>query len=212
MPFKIHEDINSVFTLSGPCQKLFGPERKALINACLLEGGEYFKDTYIPMRFTDYAYRLGYRVTDRWKQEKRRVLQSKRALPYIGMTPAGGGDAGAMVLPTHNGEKMSVAMARGCRVDVSGTSRGGNIIIKTPYGHAILPPLAAAFNTVLPAEYQAVTRVVATALRAFLAYARPPSKRSKKLTIAGASDNWTPRGREVAKRDGAGAVTHRKTG
>ncbi len=208
MAYKIHEDINSVFTMNGPLGSFLGPDRKAIIRASLWAGGEFFRTERIPLRFTDFAYRLGYRVTDEWKKEKRNVLQSRRAFPFIGMTPPGGGDAGSLKAKVINAEKLATAMARGCRTDITGTSKGGNILIRTPYGHPILAVFAQVFQTVTPDEYQEVARVVAASLNEFLAYGRKVSKRSKKMTIRGASDNWKPRGREYAARDN-GTLGHR---
>ncbi len=208
MAYRIHEDINSVFTMNGPFAKFLGADRKVIIRESLWAGGEWFRTERIPMRFTDFAYRLGYRVTDEWKKEKRNVLQSRRAFPFIGMTPTGGGDAGSLKAKRINAEKMATAMARGCRTDISGTSKGGNILIRTPYGHPILPVFAQVFQTVTADEYQQVARIVSSALNDFLAYGRPVSKRSKKMTIRGASDSWKPRGREYDRRDG-GTVAHR---
>jgi hypothetical protein len=211
--YRIYEGLNAIFELKGPFAKLVTAERKAIVRASLRQGGEFFKEKYIPLRFTDYAYRLGYRVTEEWKKFKRRVMGSKRANPYIGTTAPGGGDVESMysgLKPTHNPEKMAIAMQRGCRVDVTGTGAGGNIIIRTPYGHPILPVSATAFTKIAPAENQKVAQEVARAFTAFLAYARTPGGRSKKLTITGATDHWTPRGSGTIKaRDTS--VTFRKT-
>ena len=214
MAYKIYQGLNAIFELTGPFAKLMTRERKAIVLASLREGGEFFKAKYIPLRFTDYAYRLGYRVTVDWKKFKKRVLNTKRAQPFIGPTPAGGGQFPSLIsgMPdVRNAEKMAVAMQRGCRVDVSGTSRGGNIKIRTPYGHPILPVMAKAFTNVTEAENQAVAQAVAAAFRDFLKYAQPTSKRAKRLTIAGAQDKWVPRGhkdRHTTRANDSG-VTHR---
>ncbi len=217
MAFKVYQGINAIFELKGPFAKLASnTERKVVAQAALREGGEWFRTERIPLRFTDYAYRLGYRVTDAWKAFKRRTLKTGRALPYIGTTPAGGGKILSIAGGHHDGltvdnpEKMAVAMARGCRVDISGTSKGGDILIRTPYGHPILPAMADAFKRVVPEEYQRVAQTVAAAFNAFLASAKSPGGRSKKITIVGAESKWIPRGREVTGRD-SGTISHRKS-
>jgi hypothetical protein len=110
----------------------------------------------------------------------------------------------------HNAEKMAVAMERGCRVDIVGTSKGGDIVIRTPYGHPILPGLADAFKSVAPEEYQMVARIVSAAFTAFLADARQKGGRSKKLTIVGAQSAWVPRSKTVSARD-TGTISHRRS-
>ncbi len=101
-------------------------------------------------------------------------------------------------------------MERGCRVDITGTSSGGDILIRTPYGHPILPAYAEVMKGVLPSEYQQIAQIVAASFNEYLEYARSVSKRSKKMTIQGASDAWVPRGKgTIAKRDST--ITHRKS-
>lgn len=214
MAYRIYEGLNVIFELKGPFAKLANAtERKTVAQAALREGGEWFRVERIPLRFTDYAYRLGYRVTEDWKKFKKRVLKTSRAIPYIGTTPPGGGPIESFIsgMPmVENGEKMAVAVQRGTRTDIRGTSKGGDIIIRTPYGHPIRPLMAAAFKHVNPEEYQRVAQIVAAAFREFLASAHIKSKRSKKLTIEGASSKWIPRGREVEGRD-TGTTTTRRT-
>jgi hypothetical protein len=215
MAFKIYENVNVIFEMKGPFAQLASnTERKVVAQSALRVGGEWFRAERIPLRFTDFAYRLGYRVTDDWKKFKRRVLKSGRAVPYIGTTPPGGGDIESFIrgMPTvYNPEKMAVAIERGCRVDITGTSKGGDIIIRTPYGHPIRPLMAEAFKTVTPEEYQGVAQRVAAAFRDFLAGAKAKGGRSTRLTIVGSTSAWIPRGREITGRD-TGTITHRRAG
>ncbi len=216
MAFKVYQDINTIFELTGPYAQLAtNTMRKKVAQAALREGGEWFRSERIPLRFTDWVYRMGYRVTNAWKAFKRRTTKTSRALPFIGTTPPGGGTIISIVgghhdgLLVENGEKMAVAIGRGCRVDISGTSKGGDIIIRLPYGHPIRKDMADVFTKVAPEEYQRIAQIVAASFRAFLAGATPKGGRSKKLVIDGDNLNWIPRGREVTGRD-SGTVTHRK--
>lgn len=220
MAYRIYEGLNVIFEMKGPFAKLLTQERKAIIKASLWDGGEWFRTERLPLRFTDLAYRLGYRVTNDWKAFKRRVNKTGRALPFIGTTPPGGGTIKSIAgghhdgLDVHNAEKMAVAMQRGCRTDVTGTSQGGDIVIRTPYGHPIRPAYAEVMKGILPSEYQQIAQKVAASFNEFLAYARTRSKRSKKMTITGATDAWTPRthgGSGIDTRHrGGGLVTDRK--
>lgn len=197
----IYEGINAVFTLDGPFGEIVKGDRKAVVLACLLEGGEWFRTARIPLRFTNFAYQLGYRVSEKWKKEKRHVLRARQANPFIGITNPGGGDAGSLVAKVINPEKMAIAMEQGCRVEASGTSAGGNIFIRTPYGHPILAAFAEVMKTVTDSEYQQIAQQVAGALNAFLASGVKPSAKAKRLTIPGANDGWNPRGRQYEQRD-----------
>jgi hypothetical protein len=196
--YRIYKGLNAIFELKGPFAKLMTAERKGVIQASLRAGGELFKSKYIPLRFTDYAYRLGYKVTEAWKKFKRRTLKTGRAQPYVGTTPAGGGNVLSLAGGNHDGltvynpEKMSVAMARGCRVDISGTSRGGDIIIRTPFGHPLRTEYAKAFTHITEAENQTVAREVSRAFTALISKAVSIGGRSKKMSIPGASSSWKP--------------------
>ncbi len=215
MAYKIYEDFKVIFEMRGPFAQLAtNTMRKQVVQAAMRVGGEWFRTERVPMRFTDWVYRLGYRVTNSWKAFKRRTTKSGRALPYIGTTPPGGGDilslaGGNAELLVHNNEKMAVAMSRGCRVDIAGTSKGGDILIRTPFGHPLRPEYAEAFTRVTPEEYQMVARLVVGAFQDFLAGAKPKGGRSKKLVIDGESLNWIPRGRQATGRD-TGTISHRR--
>lgn len=211
MTFVVHKDINAVFTIKGAFEKLWNnDDRKRLVRDSLFAGGEFFRLKYMPLRFSDYVYRLGYRVTEDWKKYKRRVTKFDRAVPFIGLTPPGGGDSGSLIAKRDNDEKMTVAMIRGCKTSVSNTAKGGNIKIKTPFGHAITTFMASVFNKVLPSEYEATERVVRSTFKGLLAEAVPLGGRSKRMVIPGSSSHWKPGGREAKKRDGAGTTRQRK--
>ncbi len=207
MAYRIYKGLNVIFELKGPFAKLMTAERKGVIQTSLRVGGEFFKLKYIPLRFTDYAYRLGYKVTDAWKKFKRRTLKTGRAQPFIGTTPPGGGNVLSLAggnhdgLTVYNAEKMSTAMTAGCRVDITGTAKGGDIVIRTPYGHPLRPEYAKAFTHVTDAESQSVAQEVARAFKALISRAVSIGGRSKKMSIPGASSSWKPP-TYVARKDG----------
>lgn len=45
-------------------------ECNAIIRDALWQGGEFWRTVFLPMRFTDYAKKLGYKVTKRWESIK----------------------------------------------------------------------------------------------------------------------------------------------
>ncbi len=197
MAFRIYEGLNVIFELKGPFAKLMTAERKMVVQQCLRDGGEWFRSERIPLRFTDWVYRLGYRVTGEWKRFKRSVLHTGRALPFIGTTPPGGGKIKSMIsgMPdVENGEKMAVAWERSY-VEVTGTAARGDILIHAGGRfHPYLTPLAEAFHKVAPEEYQSLAQKVAASFREWMESAKSKGGRSKKLTIEGATSSWVPRG------------------
>jgi hypothetical protein len=216
MAYRIYQNLHCIFELKGPFAKIMTNERKAIVKAALQDGGDWFKAERVPLRFTDWVYRMGYRVTSDWKAFKRRVNKSGRALPYIGTTPVGGGVIESMISgmpPVTNENKMADGWASS-QVIITGTAGGGDIIIRPRRYHPIMTPFAEVFHKVAPEEYQLVAQKVAASFQDFLAFAHVKSKRSKKLTIAGANESWVPRG-HIGRHEGRGTgtgLTHRKSG
>lgn len=196
---KIHR-VSTAATVEyyGPFWKLVSTaERKRIIHTALLEGGRAWALRYIPLRFSNYAYQLGYRVTDQWKKFKRRMIGGS-ALPYIGVTPPGGG---ATVVRTKKGkifrsksrrnpEKMATAVERGTNIKVKGTSAGADIHVAIPYGHALNPQTAAALRKLPQKEVDLVIQEAAKQLAHLIGSAQAkPRSRKGKLTIRGASSS-----------------------
>ncbi len=194
---KVHRtSTNSVVEYYGPFWKLVSlSERKVIIHTALREGGMLWMVGYIPKRFTNYAYSLGYRVTDQWKKFKRRMIGGGyAAVPMIGVTAPGGSTAvvrtGNKIFKgkSRNAEKLAVAVERGANVKVRGTSEGGDIHIAIPYGHPLNPNTADAMRKLPQSETDAVVTEVAKQMAALVNTAQPvPGSRKGRLTIKGAS-------------------------
>jgi len=188
---------NSVVQYYGDFWKLVSTaDRKTIIHAALREGGLLWMVRYIPMRFGSYAHRLGYRVSHAWKAFKRRMLRSGAAVPYVGVTPPGGGETivkkGNRIFrgKHRNFEKMSVAIERGANVKVRGTSQGGDIHIAIPYGHPVQQLHSDALKRLPPNETKAVVDEVAKQMASFVKIAQPvPGSRKGKLAIRGAASS-----------------------
>ena len=188
---------NAIVEYYGPIWALMSAsERKAIIHASLREGGLLWMTKYIPQRFSNYAYGLGYRVTEKWKKFKRRMLGGGAAVPFIGVTPPGGGSTivrkGKHMFKGNkrNAEKMAVAVQRGSNVQVRGTSTGGDIHVAIPYGHPLESGTAQALRKLPSAEIQAVVDEVARQMASLIKTAQPvPGSRKGKLTIRGASQS-----------------------
>jgi hypothetical protein len=200
-------DTNKVVQYYGPFWKLLQPgEAKIILHTAFREAGTLWLVTYIPRRFSNYAYSLGYRVTEQWKKFKRRMLRGTgAAIPYIGLTPPGGGTnivkKGRQIFKgnSRNAEKMAVAIERGARVNIKGTSTGADIHIPIPYGHPIQAMHSAALRKLPAHETQAVVDEAARQLAHFMQFAQPvPGSRKKKLTIRGATQGVRPRSTGLA--------------
>lgn len=199
-------DTNTIIEYYGPWLKLLvASERKVLIHTALREGGTLWMLKYIPLRFSNYAYGLGYRVTEQWKKFKRRVLGGN-AMPYIGVTPPGGGatvvSKGGKIFRSkknRNFEKLATAVEKGSNVKVRGTSQGGDIHIAIPYGHPLNPSTSAALRKLPKKEIDEVCNEVARQMAALVgsAQARPRSRKGK-LTIRGASSSIKSRATGLA--------------
>lgn len=192
---KIHRaSTNAVVEKYGPVWALVSTaDRKRAIHTALKEAGLAWLVKYVPRRFSNYAYGLGYRVTEKWKKFKRRILNGGVAVPYIGVTPPGGGTnvvkKGKHIFKSNkrNAEKMAVAIERGSNVKIRGTSQGGDIHIAIPYGHPIQKMHAAALRKLPHHETQAVVDEFAKQLAAIVATAQPiPGSRKGKLKIPNA--------------------------
>jgi hypothetical protein len=196
---KIHP--KAAIDFYGPFWKLLdASERKLIIHTALYNAGQQWLEKFLAQRFGNYAYRLGYRVTEQWKRYKRRVLKGN-AIPYIGVTVPGGsvfpvvrrGNKIFVSKTPRNFEKMAVAVQRS-NVKITGTASYGQINIAVPYGHPVQQNLSDAFKKIPDNELGEVGAEVKRQLGAMLKQARPvPKSRGGKITIRDANISWTPR-------------------
>ncbi len=205
---------DSVVKKFGPFWALLNKsDAKTIVHTSLVLAGRAWAEKYIPLRFSNYIHRLGYRVTEQWKKYKRRVLGGS-AIPLIGVTPPGGGDRivrrGNRIYggKARNHEKMAVAVQRGTRVYVKGTSQGGDIHVAIPYGHPVQQSLSDALKARTEQETQFVVDEAAKHMLAFIKTAQPvPGSRKGKITILGASTGIRSR---VVGLSGNGKSTRKK--
>jgi hypothetical protein len=152
-----HGPLRVVIEAHGGALAIFSPASRAkVIKRAFRESGMKWMHKWMPLRFTRYAYRLGYYVSNKWKARKLRDGGSDS--PYVGLTPTGGGPP----VPNwnaRNGAKM-VDAVRGGRVTASG--RGGNEVlnIMVPYGHPIQSEKAVKFRTIAPNEIEDMADVM----------------------------------------------------
>ncbi len=129
--------------------------------------GDSWVTSWLPKRFTTYAYWLGYYVSNAWRDLKKSLLG--KALPFVGFTPPGGGISkpppryrrSSAPLPT-NPQKMMTA-ARGARAVgyAYGKAGAARVVITIPIGHAVQPNTIRAFTTIPELEVATMAGVAA---------------------------------------------------
>ncbi len=135
--------------------------RNEIIRAAMLEGGKFWMRAFLPMRFSQYAYRLGYTVSEKWSRRKLRDLGV--SVPFVGFTPPGGGRRAPTWKGT-NPEKMITAALNGASVRASAAAGRASLTIRVPYGHAVREETTASFRTLPSWEVARIAEVVGKAL------------------------------------------------
>jgi hypothetical protein len=166
-PFRV------VLEAQGGALALFSPQhRTTVMRRIMKRTGNHFLFKWIPARFSGYAYKLGYRVSNKWRRLKERMLTG--VVPYVGMTPSGGGNPGGPWWQ-RNKAKMVDAVQKG-RVSATGSGTDVAAVIRIPYGHPIQTDKAAIFRTIAPNEIEDMAGVFAQALASEIAGARASVK------------------------------------
>jgi hypothetical protein len=134
--------------------KLFKPgQANAIIRVALKDGGDYFCKVFIPLRFTNYAKRLGYRVTNAYQQRKKQ--EGFGDLPFV---------------RTGDTRTQAVASAHTETTATGGASGKGRIKILVPIGPiAYTSNLSQIFRSVPAYEIERIARVVGSSLDSLLA-------------------------------------------
>ncbi len=158
--------IRATIIANGPALALFSAKaRNSIIRTALQHGGRYWLRTFLPKRFSDYAYRIGYNDSHSWAKAKQFLLG--KSIPFIGFTPPGGGKRDPKRKAT-NPEKMAVAAINGANVRSTATAKNARIVFTIPYGHPVRPETSAQFRTVPPWEVDRVAKVVAETMQRIL--------------------------------------------
>ncbi len=129
--------------------------------------GDSWIVSWLPKRFSMYAYSLGYYVSNAWRDLKKGLLG--KAIPFVGFTPPGGGISkppprykrSDKPLPT-NPQKMMTA-TKGARAVGYAYGKAGSarVIISIPIGHAVQPNTIRAFTTIPELEIATMAGVAA---------------------------------------------------
>ncbi len=137
-----------------------------LVRLSLTAGGRAWIEIFLPKRFSAYANSIGYRVSQKWREIKERATGSA-AIPFLGLTPPGGGPV-APRWTQRNGAKMMPTAIRGARAAATATSANARVVITIPYGHAVQAETSAMFRNVPSWEVDRVAEIVGAHLQNLL--------------------------------------------
>lgn len=129
--------------------KLFAQRQaNAIVRVALQDGGEYFLRVFVPLRFSNYAKKLGYRPSPGYVAKK--IRQGQGDVPFVA-----------------SGAWRDATGASRC--EATATKAKGRITLRIPQPHPITPVTSAQFRTVLPDEIERVARQVGNTLTSLLA-------------------------------------------
>lgn len=186
-----HGPMRVVLEAHGGALALFAPaHRSRVIKRALREGGSMWLHKWMPLRFTKYAYVIGYRVSGKWRNIKERYLAP--ILPFVGFTPTGGGKYGPPGWSGTNGAKMADAV-RGARITAGGRDGAERIDIRIPYGHPVQSRTSAVFKTVTARELDDVAAVFSRRLASEISGARLGRVNGRPRLIPRSIKRATPR-------------------
>jgi hypothetical protein len=158
----------------GAALNLFSKRQaNAIIRTALNDGGDYFCRVFIPLRFTNYAKTLGYRVTSEYAQRKK--SDGFGTVPFV-----------------RTGDTRDKATAQAhTEVTASGGATGkGRIKILVPIGPiAFTASLSQIFRSVPASEVERLARVVGASLDGLLAERQETTNRKgvTRATLPGTS-------------------------
>jgi hypothetical protein len=185
-----------VIEAHGGALMLFSPKHRTVVmRRAMRQLGNHWLHKWVPMRLSNYAFMLGYRVSGKWRTIKARYLTG--VVPFIGMTPPGGGSADGPWWQ-RNKAKMADAITKG-RVSVSGRDGNETAIIRIPYGHPIQTEKAKVFRTIAPNEMADLAVVLSKRIANEISGARTVEREGQMRKIPKPSRKTADRaGRKVA--------------
>jgi hypothetical protein len=157
--------LRAAIEFHGPKLALFtAAGRNDLVREALLAAGNLWISVFLPLRFSDYARKLGYHVTAQTQQRKAKGRQP----PFV--------NTGAMAESTGK-----------AHVEATATKGLGKAVIRIPLGHALQPQFLAVFRRLPPWEQVRLARVIHDTLAARLAQAQITTNRAsrQRATIVG---------------------------
>ena len=150
-------------------------EQNTIVRTAVRAAGEVWVAVFLPKRFSTYANMLGYRVTNKWKDNKV-SLARRGVIPGPQPTPM-----------VYTGVMRATAIAR-ARADGRATKSKAVAIIKIPFGHAVRPELTKVFKTIPKHEIVRMAQEVQRQLVLLIATGKATGKaKGPQRTIVGAA-------------------------
>lgn len=122
--------------------------RNDLVRTCLQIAGEGWISIFLPQRFSNYAKKLGYHVTSRTLDRKRRLYGHDT--PFVQTT-----------------EMQNTVMSRATST-ATAKSGGGVIVIRLPFGHALPQEFVDVFRSLPAWEVNKLNEIVVREIAAEL--------------------------------------------
>jgi hypothetical protein len=160
--------IRTALKLYGTGTAMFGSmaisEQNLLVKASLMRGGALWIKVFLPMRWTDYARKLGYRASMKWETFKQAVLGQVLPLVGVGGEYRGKGKGEGNWPPGF----MRDTATKGARVEAVSSGGRAVINIKIPFGHPVQPHTANIVTKVPPWELTRIAEEVGKSIAFFL--------------------------------------------
>ncbi len=161
--------IRATIELHGKALKLFRTkEANDIVRAALQSGGDLWVNIFLPMRFSDYAKQLGYRVNSKYAQKKQKVLGHN--VPLVGI----GGTAGAA--------DSTLVASKSAHATATAKGGGGVITIRIPTGHALQAKDQAVFRQIPAHEVKRIAEEVEKTLTDLLSGYTVTTNRAGRMT------------------------------
>ncbi len=160
-------------------------ERNTIIRTAMTQAGEYWQAVFLPLRFSNYAYSLGYYVSAKWAKLKKKRLG--KVIPYVGFTPS-------------SGFKMVIVALRDSRALSTAAAARFLIIIKVPFGHPVRPETTESFTTTPANEVTRMSVQVAKNLDALIRGSRMTMRRRGPLRTLDGSVSRIADGKTIVPR------------
>ncbi len=148
--------------------------RNTLIRDAIWQGGEYYRTTFVPLKFTNYARKYGYHATQKYVARKRKMFGAEMPLVFTDQQ-------------THAGLRSQVI--GGARTEARVTKGVGVVLIRLPgpsYMNA-QPMVYKVLRSVLPEEVERVAKIIGRAMEESLGDTVSDTRGRRQLTPAQAA-------------------------
>ncbi len=140
-------------------------EHNAIVREAMAKAVGFWLNVFLPKRFSDYAYKLGYRISQKYKKSKRGQLKGAEPTPLV-----------------YEGLLVDAAL-QGANAHSTATKGKPSAIVRIPTGgHALAPIVTAVLRTVPNYEVTRVAETFGQALADIINNTEPTSPTKSRLT------------------------------